>query len=148
MLYRHGKTGHLKLQTPATTHFICWLKLFAKSYGQYSPENNTTILSYWLNKQYLFNLYLDEVEAPHLSKSAFYQNFKHYFSFNRDDKSLPHVVISKYSSHREAFQIEELCTSRSVPKWKSTNISRIMVYLPMFIQHLINLVFYGPVLMR
>ena len=76
----------------------------------------TENFSYWLNKQYLFNLYLDEVEAPHLSKSAFYQNFKHYFSFNRDDKSLPHVMISKYSSHSVCNQCVALSNNRRQSK--------------------------------
>ena len=50
--------------------------------------------------------------APHLSLSAFYQNFKKYFSFKRCDKSLPHVIISKYSSHSICTQCVALNNSR------------------------------------
>ena len=98
-IYRHGNTGGIKQPTVATTNFICWLKIFAESYGQYAPDTNTVVLNYWANKGYLFNLYSNEAPTPLLSKSAFYQNFDKYFSWNRVDKSLPHVVISKYSSH-------------------------------------------------
>ena len=111
-LYQHGNSGSLKQQSQSTTNFICWLKLFAESYGQFAPDSNTTILSYWLSKQYLFTLYLEETMAPHLSLSAFYQNFKKYFSFKRCDKSLPHVIISKYSSHSICTQCVALNNSR------------------------------------
>ena len=111
-LYKHGKSGNLKHQTTATTGFICWMKLFAETYGQFAPDINQTVLSYWLNKQYLFTLYQDETEGPHLSQSAFYQNFKTYFSFTRTDKSLPHIIISKYSSHSVCNQCVALAVNR------------------------------------
>ena len=98
-VYKHGNAGNVKQKTVATTNFICWLKQFAESYGQFAPDTNTTVLSYWLYKQVLFKLYKDETTEPHLSQAAFYQNYKAYFGFNRCDKSLPHVIISKYSSH-------------------------------------------------
>ena len=111
-LYKHGNEGSLKHLTVATTNFICWLKQFSEAYGQYAPDTNTTVLSYWLNKQYLFNLYLDETTAPHLSIAAFYQNFKIHFGFNRSDKILPHVIISKYSSHSICTQCVALNNNR------------------------------------
>ena len=98
-MFIHGSNGGIKQPTVATTNFICWLKLFAESYGQFAPDTNTVVLCYWTNKKYLFNIYSMECQKPHLSKSAFYQNFDKYFSFKRADKSLPHIVISKYSSH-------------------------------------------------
>ena len=98
-MFRHGNTGGIKQPTVATTNFICWLKIFAESYGQFAPDTNTVVLNYWANKSYLFNLYLSEAPSPHLSKSAFYQNFDKFFAYNRVDKSLPHIIISKYSSH-------------------------------------------------
>ena len=114
--YTHGNKGKMKQLTTAQINFICWLKQFAESYGQCSPETNTIVLSYWLNKQFLFNLYKDETCGPHLSQAAFYQNFKTRFSFNRVDKSLPHVVISKNSSHSICNQCVALNNNRRQAK--------------------------------
>ena len=114
--YKHGNLGSLKHLTVATTSFICWLKQFSEAYGQFAPDTNTTVLSYWLNKQFLFNLYIDETTAPHLSAAAFYQNFKTHFGFNRSDKSLPHVIISKYSSHSICSQCVALNNNRRQAK--------------------------------
>ena len=79
--YTHGNKGMMKHLTVAQTSFICWMKQFAESYGQFSPETNTLVLSYWLNKQFLFNLYKDETCGPHCSQAAFYQNFKKHFDY-------------------------------------------------------------------
>ena len=114
--YSHGNKGKIKNLTVATTSFICWLRQFSETYGQFSPETNTTVLSYWLNKQVLFNMYRDETCGPYLSLSAFYQNFKTHFSFNRADKTLPHVRISKYSSHSICNQCVALNNNRRQAK--------------------------------
>ena len=57
------------------------------------------LFSHWLNKATLFRHYKDECLTPHLSESGFYLNFDVYFGADRVDKSLPHLKISKYSSH-------------------------------------------------
>ena len=114
--YSHGNKGKIKQLSVATTTFICWLKQFSESYGQFSPETNTTILSYWLNKQFLFQLYLKDTCGPHLSESAFYENFKIHFSYNRSNKTLPNVIISKYSSHSICNQCVALNNNRRQAK--------------------------------
>ena len=98
-LYEHQNAGCLKVDSPATVQAICWLKSFAEAYGQYSPEENITILSYWLNKTCLFNMYTDETCKPHISQSLFFEIFKTKFGHNRLDTSLPRIRISKYSTH-------------------------------------------------
>ena len=94
----HGNQGLLKF-TPSTTQAICWIKNFSEAYGQYSPEQNVIVLSHWLNKASLFQMYLKESIKPHVSQSQFYNLFKNSFGPNRNDKTLPWVRISKYSTH-------------------------------------------------
>ena len=98
-IYCHGNKGLMKAKSSALITAICWLKSFSEAYGQYSPEDNVTILSYWLTKQVLFEIYKEEVAEPHISQSSFYEMFKSKFGPNREDKSLPWITISKYSSH-------------------------------------------------
>ena len=90
-IYTHGNAGCLKQETPAAVGAICWLKAFSEAYGQHSPEENVTILSYWLNKTCLFHMYLDETSGPHISQSLFFEIFKSKFGHHRLDKSLPWI---------------------------------------------------------
>ena len=98
-LYLHGNSGCMKNKSAATVSAICWLKAFSEAYGQFSPDENCTILSYWLNKQALFKMYQYETSGPHISQSSFYGMFKSTFGHHREDKSLPWIRISKYSTH-------------------------------------------------
>ena len=98
-LYLHGNSGCMKNMSASTISAICWLKAFSEAYGQFSPEDNCTILSHWLTKQALYKMYLDEVPGPHIAQSSFYTMFKTSFGHNRKDKTLPWIRISKYSSH-------------------------------------------------
>ena len=96
--YTHGNAGILKPQSP-TMMFIAWFKEFCECYGQSAPDENITVLSYWLNKRVLYDMYLDETTGPHVARSTFYENFRNYFGPRRQDLTLPCVRISKYSSH-------------------------------------------------
>ena len=87
-IYEHGNSGILKQQI-STTQFIVWLKEFSESYGQFSPDENKVILNYWLKKNVLFKMYIEETQSPHLRESTFYDHFDHYFGPRRVDKSLP-----------------------------------------------------------
>ena len=98
-LYLHGNSGCLRNKSAATTSAICWLKAFSEAFGQFSPDQNVTILSYWLTKQSLFQMYLDETPGPHISQTSFYMMFKTTFGHGRQDKSLPWIRISAYSTH-------------------------------------------------
>ena len=98
-LYEHGNTGCVQHESPATTRAICWIKAFSEAFGQFSPEENVTVLSYWLTKMSLFNMFIEETPGPHISQSLFYSIFKTKFGHNRIDKTLPFLRISKYSTH-------------------------------------------------
>ena len=98
-VYMHGNLGSLQPTRYATMNAITWIKSFSEAYGQFSPEENVTVLSYWLNKRALYTLYLDEVPKPHVSQSTFYSLFKEKFGPNRSDKTLPWIRISKDSTH-------------------------------------------------
>ena len=97
--YTHGNLGHVRQERSHTVAAICWLKSFSEAYGQYSPDENVTVLSYWLNKQVLYNMYKAETVKPHVSQSTFYSLFKTKFGPRRLDKSLPWIRISKDSTH-------------------------------------------------
>ena len=114
-LYEHGNTGIVK-QTAGTTKFITWLKDFAEWYGQYSPDQEKIILSYWLRKGVLFRMYLEDSPGPHIKSSTFYQYFDLYFGPNRKLKELPCVRISKYSSHSVCNTCIALNTNRRQSK--------------------------------
>ena len=98
-LYSHGNSHCIKSESAAMVSAICWVKSFCESYGQFSPEDNVTVLSHWLTKASLYQMYLDETPVPHISLSSFYDMFKTKFGHNRVDKSLPWIRISKYSTH-------------------------------------------------
>jgi hypothetical protein len=87
-MYEHGNSGIMKQQI-STTQFIVWLKEFSESYGQFAPDENKVILNYWLKKNVLYKMYIEETESPHLGESTFYDHFDHYFGPYRVDKSLP-----------------------------------------------------------
>ena len=96
----HGNEGVVKY-IPSTVQATCWIKNFAEAYGQHSPEQNVMVLNHWLNKGALFSMYkADTVDSP-VSQSLFYKLFKTVFGHKREDKTLPCVRISKYSTHSE-----------------------------------------------
>ena len=97
-MYSHGNKGVIRSKAP-TSMFIAWFKQFCATYGQSAPDEDVTVLSHWLNKKVLYDLYLEETVGPHLAQSTFYESFKNYFGPQRIDRSLPQVRISKYSSH-------------------------------------------------
>ena len=98
-MYCHGNSQSIRSKSTSTISAICWLKSFGESYGQCSPEQNVIVLSYWLTKQCLYKMYVDETPDPHISQCSFYTMFKTSFGHRREDKSLPWIRISKYSTH-------------------------------------------------
>ena len=120
--YDHGNAGVMKTKA-STSMFIAWLKQFSESYGQYAPDSNITVLSYWLNKKVLYDMYIDETVGPHLKPSTFYESFKTFFGPNRQDKSLPQVRISKYSSH----SICNICTALNTNKRQSQSEAELKI---------------------
>ena len=98
-IYEHGNKGVVKQHTAATMGFIVWFKQFLFLYGQSAPDEQVTILSYWLNGKVLFAMYEAEAPKPHVKQATFYSHMKAHFGPNRIDKTLPCVRISAYSSH-------------------------------------------------
>ena len=121
-MYTHGNSGILRSKS-SSNMFVAWLKQFCQTYGQSAPDEDVTVLSYWLNKKLLYNMYLEETTGPHLSKSTFYENFKSYFGPNRVDKSLPQVRISKYSSH----SVCNICTVLNSNKRQAQSESELKI---------------------
>ena len=98
-MYEHASKGVIQQQSLATMQFISWFKQFVQIYGQDAPDDNVTVLAYWLKRAALFNIYKEEASLPHVAQATFYQHMKLYFGHQRIDKTLPCVRISKYTTH-------------------------------------------------
>ena len=96
--YIHGNNCNPR-ESVASVKCTCWIKVFSQLYGQSAPDECTTVLPCWLTKATLFRIYINESTPPFVKKSNFYNIFKVKFGHMRTDKSLPHVRISKYSTH-------------------------------------------------
>ena len=107
--YVHGNDSNPR-ESLASVKFTCWIKTFSELYGQSAPDQNTTVLPAWLTKATLFKLYQEECTPPFVKKSTFYQLFKDKFGYMRCDKSLPHIRISKYSTHSVCTQCVSLAS--------------------------------------
>ena len=97
-LYVHGNQSAQR-ESLAVLKFESWLISYSELNGQYAPDECTIVLPDWLTKASLFNIYVEESSGPHVSKSSFYRLFKEKFGPRRKNKSLPHIRISKYSTH-------------------------------------------------
>ena len=96
--YIHGNDSKPK-ESLAVAKFTAWLTTFSQLYGQNAPDEDTTVLPAWLTKATIFRIYLQECTPPIVKRSTFYHLFKMKFGPYRDDLSLPHIRISKYSTH-------------------------------------------------
>ena len=96
--YIHGNASRKKC-SDAVIKFISWMKVFSLSYGQDGPVDVVTILPSFLNRADLYSIYKLEAPLPHVKKSTFYKLLKTKFGPRRDDKSLPWIRISKFSTH-------------------------------------------------
>ena len=97
--YQHGNRGKFKQPSVATITFIGWFKQFLSLYGQDAPDQQLTVLPYWLKGKALYKIYIEEVSKPRIALRTFYQHLDTYFGPQRIDHSFPRVKISKYSSH-------------------------------------------------
>lgn len=96
--YIHGNLANPR-ESLASVKLSSWLKTFSQLYGQSAPDECTTVLPSWLTKATIYRIYLEEATPPFVKQSNFYKLFKEKFGSHRNDKSLPHVRISKYSTH-------------------------------------------------
>ena len=106
--YVHGNVANPR-ESLASVKLISWLKTFSQLYGQSAPDECTTVLPSWLTKATIYRIYTEEATAPFVKQSNFYKLFDEKFGAHRNDKSLPHVRISKYSTHSVCSE----CTSLS-----------------------------------
>ena len=96
--YIHGNDSNPR-ESYAVVKFTAWVTTFSQLYGQSAPDELTTVLPAWLTKATLFKIYIQESTPPFVKRSTFYHLFKVKFGPFRGDMSLPHIRISKYTTH-------------------------------------------------
>ena len=101
--YEHGNNNTVQFSL-SSIGFINWMRSFADLYGQSAPDSQVNILPSWLKIKDLFEIYCDEVEEPKVKSSTFYSLFHKCFGWNRQDKTLPHIRLSAWSSHSRCDQ--------------------------------------------
>ena len=94
----HGNTLGMK-ETESTLGFIIWMKQHAVNYGNQAPDEETIVLPACFKQKDLFQQYEEECPCPRVARSTFYRLFNVKFGAYREDKSLPHIRISSYSTH-------------------------------------------------
>ena len=99
----HGNIVGLR-ETSASIACVCWVKQFAEYYGNFSPDEELIVISGCFTIKEIFDQYLAQSKAPHVSRSSFYQILTTKFGPRRDDKSLPRIRLSAYSSHSRCDQ--------------------------------------------
>ena len=100
----HGNTRGMSMKS-STIGFICWMKQFALNYGNFSPdEEGVIVISSCFTIKDVFTMYSLQAPKPLVAKSTFYALFASKFGPKRDDKTLPQVRISSYSSHSRCDQ--------------------------------------------
>ena len=139
--FEHGSQGSQKFSV-AKVGYIVWMKSFALSYGQYSPDELVIVLPGHLRMVDVWKYYESEAPEPRVKASTFYSMFKQIFSHKRADRTLPWIRLSVYSSHsrcdsclvldqkrRKAKSLEELnfIKSLSYKHMESQNRSRIHI---------------------
>ena len=70
----------------------------SKNYAQDSPDEQLVILPKIFIITELYEIYKKEVKGKFKTK-LFYKLFKKHFGPYREDRALPRIRISKYSSH-------------------------------------------------
>ena len=97
--YSHGLENTRKM-SPEMLRFVSWAVSFAKIHGEHSPDDNGVIaLPSFLTKSKLYQYYSDAVGNKRLALSTFYQALGSKFGRQRDDVSLPCIIIPKDSDH-------------------------------------------------
>ena len=80
--------------------FISWMVSFASIHGEHSPDDKGLItLPSWLTKRKLYQKYCDDVGVNIIALSTFYQALGSKFGRDRDDATLPCIMIPKDSEH-------------------------------------------------
>ena len=96
--YVHGNAFNIK-ESLATVQCSSWFLVYLAIHGQNSPDELLTVLPSYMTKAELYRTYLEEINGKKVKRSKFYEIIKYKFGPKRQDKTLPQVRISKYSSH-------------------------------------------------
>ena len=96
--YVHGNVENIR-ETLAAVKCTSWFLVHIAIHGQKSPDEILTVLPSYMTKAELFRTYLQETSGRTLKRSSFYKHFKNKFGSKRQDKNLPQIRISRYSSH-------------------------------------------------
>ena len=96
--YIHGNSYKKRCQT-AVINFCSWMKVYSSNFGQDGPTDVVTILPSFLNKADLYKIYRKESPSPHVKENTMYKIMKTKFGPKRENKELPWIRISKFSTH-------------------------------------------------
>ena len=88
-----------KISSTAVVNFCAWMKVYSSTFGQDGPTDVVTVLPSFFNKAELFKIYKKDCPAPHIKISTMYKIMRIKFGPRREDKSLPWIRISKFSTH-------------------------------------------------
>ena len=98
--YTHGSENTKRMMSPQMLRFVSWTVSFAKLHGEHSPDDKGVIvLPSFLTKTKLYKYYSDMAGKTRLALSTFYQALGSKFGREREDVSLPCIVIPKDSEH-------------------------------------------------
>ena len=96
--YVHGNMDNIR-ESLATVMCVSWIKVYISIHGQNSPDEVITVLPSYMTKSELYRTYCQEVAGHKVKRSNFFKIFQSKFGPKRQDRSLPQIRISKYSSH-------------------------------------------------
>ena len=96
--YVHGNVENIR-ESLASVKCTSWVMIHIAIHGQNSPDEILTVLPSYMTKAELYRTYVQETSGRKLKKSSFYKHFKNKFGPKRQDRNLPQVRISRYSSH-------------------------------------------------
>ena len=105
-VFHHGNSVGMR-ETEATLGFIIWMKQHAVNFGNQAPDEETLVLPACYHLTDLFQQYESEAPLPRIKRSTFYRLFDLKFGPYREDKNLPRIRISNYSTHSKC----ETCLS-------------------------------------
>ena len=89
---------------------MCWFQGFSDIYGQKAPDVQIRVLPSWLNATSVYEMYKQENPLPgeQIKFSTFCKMLSEDFGPRRNDRSLPQVRFSKYSTHSVCNECSDL----------------------------------------
>ena len=102
----------MKAQWLEKNSFESWILEFTGIYGQDAPDNEMIVLPKIWSKTTIHKIYQEESPDPKVNKKYFFTLFRKTVGARRIDKSLPHIRISKYSTHSKCNVCVDLMKER------------------------------------